>query len=87
MAGEIPTTLYDPVTSSCIGGKNLSLMKSREEFRLTSGGSKQQMTSVFTLAKHNWQNSSGDGWHMHVNTVKNLFCLHIYFSVSSESLV
>lgn len=52
MASEISTMLYDAVTSSYIGGKNLSLMKSREKFRLTSEGFKQQMTSVFSLAKH-----------------------------------
>lgn len=44
--------LYDTVTSSYIGGKNLSLMKSKEEFRLTSEGSKQQIMSAFTIAKH-----------------------------------
>lgn len=44
--------LYDPVTSSYIGGKNLSLLKPREKFWLISEGPKQQMTSVFALAKH-----------------------------------
>lgn len=43
--------LYDPMTSSYIGGKNPSLVKSREKFWLISEGSKQQMTSVFALAK------------------------------------
>lgn len=52
MAGEILAMLCDPVTSSYIGGKNLSLIKSKEKFWFISEGSKQQMTSVFALAKH-----------------------------------
>lgn len=84
MAGEIPPLLCDPVTLSYTGGKELSLMKSRENLWLISERFKWQMTSVLC------QNNHSDGWdmlrrlHLFLSTCS---VLNIYFSTSSEFLV
>lgn len=77
-------SMWNPYHAICscdfIEGKNLSLMKSREKFRLTSEGSKQQRTSVFALAKHALAEQHDDGWHMLSGTYSEapLLSSHIF---------
>lgn len=51
-ASEIPTMLYDPVTSSYIGGKKPECHEVRGGIQVDFRGIQTAMSSVLALAKH-----------------------------------